>query len=903
MPRPETRGRDGRAVRAESRRAQGRDREDLRGSERKFSRSGTGRLPEWRGPRGLWPGTARASVGRVPRSGPVYLRLFVAVAITGGGAAMPRSSAAITEVPPASAVPVPRRAMTLDQALLYAREHQPSLQSALARVSAAAADTRIARAQWLPTFGATAQALEGTTNNSTASYIGVREVAIPRIGGTPVHSTGSFTPSTSTLVAVGAGQEIFDFGRIAAQAAVADVAYEGERYRASAERLRVELLVKDAYFAVHAARAVLRAAEDAYTRARLHRDMAAAAVKSGLHAPIELTRAEADLTRFEVGRIRASGGLDTARVVFAAAVGIDDRTLDVAGDPPPVRAAPALDDGLKLAFDRDPTLQEARARLRGTEAVTRAIAAELRPDLLLSATVSERGGAADPSTGPLSPDYGPLPVVPNWDVGLVFALAPLRPGGRCAAEGGGGAHRRGARGRRRAGAAGDGRRAAGLRGGPDRPGGAGRPPARGGRGARELRAGGGALQGRAGNFAGARGRRGGPDRHGDPARRRELRRAARPGAPGAAVRGRGEMITMTTPDEKPDTPMRRSRRVPITIATGTITVVAIALLMVARASSHVNKVALAGAPKGVTVVEARAAQYRPSRRYVGTIQPWIEAKIGPQPISGYVDTVLVRPGDLVKRGQVIATLDCRNASASSKAVSMQARAIQAQQEAIAHESARVAELKEGGFASPNEIEKHAAESASKAAEVMETQAKMQRATLEVNDCVLRAPFAGEIAIRAADPGAFAHPGTAVATLVDRTTVRIVAEVPEADFDVVAPATPVRIVALATNRELRGTIARRSPAADFSTRTVHLEIDVPDPEPLAARRDHRGDRDGRRRAGGGHRDSSGRGVGARRQGDRLRRRPQRREEGRVSAEGREGRKPVSRSRVAPGQPAS
>jgi hypothetical protein len=68
----------------------------------------------------------------------------------------------------------------------------------------------------------------------------------------------------------------------------------------------------------------------------------------------------------------------------------------------------------------------------------------------------------------------------------------------------------------------------------------------------------------------------------------------------------------------------------------------------------------------------------------------------------------------------------------------------------------------------------------------------------------------------------------VATLVDRATVRVVAEVPEADFDLVAPATPVRIVALATNRELRGTIARRSPAADFSTRTMHVEIDVPDP---------------------------------------------------------------------------
>ncbi|HVY40990.1 MAG TPA: efflux RND transporter periplasmic adaptor subunit [Polyangia bacterium] len=280
-------------------------------------------------------------------------------------------------------------------------------------------------------------------------------------------------------------------------------------------------------------------------------------------------------------------------------------------------------------------------------------------------------------------------------------------------------------------------------------------------------------------------------------------------------------------DKEPHAPA--SRRLPLAIALGTVCVVGLGVLLVAGAGSRVNDVALAGAPKPVTVVEARAATYRPARRYVGTIQPWIQAKVGPQLISAYVDTVLVRPGDAVKRGQVLATLDCRNASAGSKAVAMQARALQAQQEAIAHQAARVAQLKEGGFASPNEIENRAAESASKAAEVMETQAKMQRATLEVNDCVLRAPFAGEIATRLVDPGAFVRPGDAVASIVDRNTVRVVGEVPEADFDVVGPATPVQIVALATGRALRGTIARRSPAADLSTRTVHIEADVPDPD--------------------------------------------------------------------------
>jgi RND family efflux transporter MFP subunit len=270
-------------------------------------------------------------------------------------------------------------------------------------------------------------------------------------------------------------------------------------------------------------------------------------------------------------------------------------------------------------------------------------------------------------------------------------------------------------------------------------------------------------------------------------------------------------------------------RVRLAIVLGTATVVMIGLLLVSRASSHVNKVALEGRPKGVTAVAGRAARYRPSRRYVGTILPWIEARIGPQLISAYVDTVLVRPGDVVKRGQVVATLDCRNASASSKAVAMQARAIQAEQEAIAHEASRVAELQQGGFASPNEIERRAADSASKQAELMETEAKMQRATLEVNDCVLRAPFAGEIAARTLDPGGFVHPGTAVATLIDRNTVRVVADVPEADFDTVGAGTPIRLRAIAVGRDLRATIARRSPAADASTRTVHVEIDVPDPD--------------------------------------------------------------------------
>jgi len=310
--------------------------------------------------------------------------------------------------------------MTLDEALSYARVHQPMVRSALARVAAAAADSRVPRAQWLPSVGATVQGFGGTTNNTTASYIGVPEVDIPRIGGTKVTATGAWAPSASTLAGVGAAQEIFDFGRIAAQAAVADVLYETERHRADAEALRIDLLVKDSYYGVQGSRAILKAAEDAYQRAGVHRDMAAAEVKSGLHAPIELTRAEADLTRFDVGRIRAGGSLRTSQAVFAAAVGVDDPLLDAAGLAPPISPIPALDEGLRQAIAKDPVLEEARSRVRGADAFTRAVAAEMRPDFSLTATFSGRAGTAEPNSGSISDWYGPLPLVPNWDVGLVL---------------------------------------------------------------------------------------------------------------------------------------------------------------------------------------------------------------------------------------------------------------------------------------------------------------------------------------------------------------------------------------------------------------------------------------------------------------------------------------------------
>jgi RND family efflux transporter MFP subunit len=273
---------------------------------------------------------------------------------------------------------------------------------------------------------------------------------------------------------------------------------------------------------------------------------------------------------------------------------------------------------------------------------------------------------------------------------------------------------------------------------------------------------------------------------------------------------------------------RKGWLVPIIIIGLVASLLAVGALLLHHAESGVNKVAMSAEPKGVTVVEARDAIYRASRRYVGTLEPWLQARVGPQLASGFVDTVLVRPGAAVKRGEVLATLDCRNAGAANKAVAMQARALEERQRAAAREAARFGELLADGYVSPNEAEQKHAKAAADSAQIQALLAQASGKSLEVDDCVLRAPFAGEVSTRFADPGTFLRPGAPVVLVIDRSVIRLSYDVPEIDFAAVAPKTPVAIKLFANGALLTGEVARRSPSAERTTRTVHVEVDLLNP---------------------------------------------------------------------------
>jgi outer membrane protein len=316
--------------------------------------------------------------------------------------------------------PAAAPAMSLRAALAYAQAHEPGLQAARERVYAAKQEADLPAAQWQPTFGALAELVEGTSNNSTATQLSGSAVDLPRIGATAVREQAQFRPEATTLLALGARQEVYDFGRIAAQSAAARALSAISESELNHTRLDLRLAVTSAYYAVRAAHALLEVAAQAETRAALHRDLAQAAVHNGLRSAIEVTRADADVTRFEVARVRAQGGLVVSRGVFAAAVGYEQPELDASDEGTDEARFPSRAEAEARAVELDPAVQEAVAKVRAEHALAESVSASLRPNLSASAAVSIRAGGATASNDVVPAGSGFVPNVPNYSAGIVL---------------------------------------------------------------------------------------------------------------------------------------------------------------------------------------------------------------------------------------------------------------------------------------------------------------------------------------------------------------------------------------------------------------------------------------------------------------------------------------------------
>ncbi|HUX43514.1 MAG TPA: efflux RND transporter periplasmic adaptor subunit [Terracidiphilus sp.] len=246
----------------------------------------------------------------------------------------------------------------------------------------------------------------------------------------------------------------------------------------------------------------------------------------------------------------------------------------------------------------------------------------------------------------------------------------------------------------------------------------------------------------------------------------------------------------------------------------------------------------------VETVDARlvqsVAQQAPTEiRATGTLHARQSAMLSAQ-VVGRVLQVLVREGDAVRAGQTLAVLDdateragMDQASAAAKAAESQQAAAQADATLAASTLARYKQLQAEKSVSPQEMDEMSqrATSATQRLQALREQVKAARAQEASAQAMLgythlRAPFAGVITARLADPGALASPGVPLLQIDQAGPLQLEVTVDESAIGLVHRGMKVPVTldgAGAAN--LTGVVAEILPAADPTSHTFLVKIDL------------------------------------------------------------------------------
>lgn len=219
--------------------------------------------------------------------------------------------------------------------------------------------------------------------------------------------------------------------------------------------------------------------------------------------------------------------------------------------------------------------------------------------------------------------------------------------------------------------------------------------------------------------------------------------------------------------------------------------------------------ALPAAAVRVQTVESR--QRAATEDVVGTVRARLRSIIEAK-VSGKIDRMLVVPGQSVQAGELLVELDAREIQARVD----QARAVRQQAEA---DLKRLSSLWEQKILSQAEFD--SAQSRFRVADASALEAETLLGYTKVT-----APFGGIITRKYTDVGDLASPGKPLLEMEDARTLRLEADVPEAVVDRIklGDRLPVRIAALETERE--GVVSEIAPAADPSSRTFLVKLDLP-----------------------------------------------------------------------------
>ena len=202
-------------------------------------------------------------------------------------------------------------------------------------------------------------------------------------------------------------------------------------------------------------------------------------------------------------------------------------------------------------------------------------------------------------------------------------------------------------------------------------------------------------------------------------------------------------------------------------------------------------------------------------------QATVKAKAG-----GEIQELVVREGQDVARGDVIARIDTRNLQAQydrELAAVDKARA-DLNLSMLNRDKNRV--LLEQKYISQNTFESTESAYAGSVASLRLAEAQARVAKVGLDDAVVRAPFSGTIAKRMVQSGENVSSDTAIVTLVDLRQLLLEAAVPAAEIPSVSIGQPVRFkVGGFGQRQFEGEVQRISPMTSDGSRAITIYIAV------------------------------------------------------------------------------
>lgn len=242
------------------------------------------------------------------------------------------------------------------------------------------------------------------------------------------------------------------------------------------------------------------------------------------------------------------------------------------------------------------------------------------------------------------------------------------------------------------------------------------------------------------------------------------------------------------------------------------------------AKADVPVLALEFAPSDMALV-----QRLPMVRTVsisGSLAPLTQA-IVKAPVSGEVRQVLVREGESVRLGAVVAEIDTTDARARLDAV----LADQAERRARLAVAQRNRDtnlaLLQQSFISQNAFDQLQSgyEAAQASVQGADAQVKLMRKAID--DAVVRAPIAGQVSKRWIQGGERVGPDAPIISLVDLSRLELEATVPASDVAHIAIGQTVRFrVDGFGARSFDGRVERINPVAEISSRAIKVAVSVP-----------------------------------------------------------------------------